>query len=307
MVCQTCNKEFVAQSKNAIYCCRSCYYIAHHKAKEKADDEFIPALQQADKLTNGFFLSRIVYEEIRKQHHLPCYGMINKKFHKWEDALSAANIIPYPSPERPRKSSSIKNTLPYTIENVKIDILRVRDIVQQTPTVIQYRQYGLFEWNLASRTLVGRDGAWAATCLACDLRPHTRTEGSGNGTISRYTTPSGMNVNMQSSYEVRFADRLTFWNEDWLCHQELPDGITFHGANQKPAKYRPDFFLPLRDIYFDTKGWFRNQDKSKIALVRKHNPDLEVYLVFKKQLTLAEVMSSFDEWFTLCTENQLFG
>jgi hypothetical protein len=308
IVCPVCNKTYITDFLKRKYCSRACYYIAHKEnnldsSTPKISGKFISAIQQANELTNGFFLSPKVYEKIRKKYQLPCYSMIIAKFHKWENALAAANIDPQPNVNnRPLESQSVtKNTIPPTVDAIIADILRVRDIVQQTPTLIQYKQHGLFEWNLASFVLTGKRGAWAETCLACNLQPHTRSEGSGNGTISQYTTQSGINVNMQSSYEVRFANRLTYWNEKWLCHQELPDGIPFAGYNQKPAIYRPDFFIPSRNLYFDTKGWYRPRDQGKMKLIHGQHPDLKVYLVFKEQLALAEHVTSFDEWFTACS------
>jgi hypothetical protein len=308
-ICDVCGKIMSynpTQKKSEFkFCSNECYY-KHKKGQPASNkipsEQLIEALQYANTLTNGFYLSCDFYETIRIEENLPSHLVIRRRFSGWENALTAAGINSQPSTNRPRKSqSTTKNTIPPTVDAIKSDILRVRDIVQQTPTVIQYKQHGLFEWNLASLILTGKRGAWAKTCNTCGLHPHTTAEGSGCGSITQYTTPSGTNVNMQSSYEVRFADRLTYWHENWICHQELPDGISFVGYANKPAKYHPDFFLPLKNIYFDTKGWFRPKDQGKMKLVYKQHPDLKIYLVFKEQLALAEHMASFDEWFAACS------
>jgi predicted nuclease of restriction endonuclease-like RecB superfamily len=47
--------------------------------------------------------------------------------------------------------------------------------------------------------------------------------------------------------------------------------------------YNPDFTVVLpggRKFFIEVKGFFRPEDKAKMAAVKKHNPDLDIRFVF---------------------------
>lgn len=50
-----------------------------------------------------------------------------------------------------------------------------------------------------------------------------------------------------------------------------------------PGYYLPDFvvcFPEGRKLYIEVKGWFRAEDKRKMAAVKQCNPDLDIRMVF---------------------------
>ena len=67
----------------------------------------------------------------------------------------------------------------------------------------------------------------------------------------------------------------------------------FHKANQSfeyentefeytiTHKYIPDFYDPINDVYYETKGYFTSKDRSKMLEVIKQNPGIKIVLVFQ--------------------------
>lgn len=52
-----------------------------------------------------------------------------------------------------------------------------------------------------------------------------------------------------------------------------------------PKRYLPDFVLHMKDgrkIYIEAKGFFRQEDRQKMAAVKKSNPHLDIRLIFGK-------------------------
>jgi hypothetical protein len=85
---------------------------------------------------------------------------------------------------------------------------------------------------------------------------------SGNwGKVSKYNTPNQGVVTMRSSWEVRLADYLSTSYEYWLYEPEvfkLTDLIS----------YKPDFYLPNRNIYIEVKGRTLEEDLHKVNKFR---------------------------------------
>lgn len=52
----------------------------------------------------------------------------------------------------------------------------------------------------------------------------------------------------------------------------------------KPKTYLPDFVLP-NGIVIETKGQFDSEDRTKMKLVKKQNPDLDIRFVFSRGAT----------------------
>jgi len=319
-ICQTCGKTFmylVYQKKfDAIFCSNKCYHKYRKTLKPPnyiEDQVLINALQIVNQQANNNFLTPALYDSFRKKLNFPAALTIRRRFVTWEAALAAAELPTEPTPDLPipvirrnHKCSNKKLLTPCTVETAKSDLLRVYNIIGQTPTLVQYKKYGIFPWTRVSMVLTGQDSLWAESCKMAGLVPHTTHEGSGNGLLVQYVTPSKNVVTLQSSYEERFAIVLDRWKENWICHRELSP-IKFKNKSGKTSNYRPDFYLPDRDIYLDTKGWLRPECKTKLNLVHESNPNLTLYLVFKEPLKLAEQCSSFDEWFDLSITQNLLG
>ena len=79
-----------------------------------------------------------------------------------------------------------------------------------------------------------------------------------------------------------FRSRLEENVSDLLC--EL--GIDYEYESTKVAYqiqhlYTPDFFLPNKHIYLETKGYWDPADRRKMKAVKEQNPDLDIRMVFQ--------------------------
>lgn len=322
--CAICGKsvEYYPSQRpgNAILCSKKCYYKYKKTLKPPnyIDDEIlIKALKTAAKLNEHPYLSSSIYEQIRKENGLPSKVIIQRRFGTWKAALKLAQLpteMPKPpkkkrirkKPKQTKTKSRLGRKPKLTKDEAVADLLRVAEVLGQTPTLVEYKKHGKYSWSTLSRAITGKPEKWALSCKIAGLLPHTTHEGNGNGSSVKFTTPSNNVVNLQSTYEVRFAKTLNRWGEFWVCHQELEPPIKFTNPKGRVGYYRPDFYIPSRDIYFDTKGWFRKAGKGKMIIVHACNPDLEIYLVFKDCLALAETSATFDEWFEAAQAQKLF-
>ena len=48
----------------------------------------------------------------------------------------------------------------------------------------------------------------------------------------------------------------------------------------KTSQYTPDFYLPERKIYLEVKGKLTLADRKKMVMVKHHNPDIKIVMVF---------------------------
>lgn len=65
----------------------------------------------------------------------------------------------------------------------------------------------------------------------------------------------------------------------------------------RKCSYTPDFILP-NGIVLEAKGWFRSADRSKLVLVKRSSPWVDIRLVFqnaKNRLT-KKTQTTYAEW-----------
>jgi len=76
--------------------------------------------------------------------------------------------------------------------------------------------------------------------------------------------------------------------EEAIALELASNGVifTFEGSKLKyirPEKehtYTPDFFLPVQNIFIETKGLFTTADRQKMKLVKSQYPDLDIRFIF---------------------------
>lgn len=78
-------------------------------------------------------------------------------------------------------------------------------------------------------------------------------------------------------YRSRLEERLARWLE--------VNGQSFEYETLKlnytvQAVYTPDFILP-NGVILEAKGYFRPEDRRKMAAIKKQHPDLDIRLVFQ--------------------------
>ena len=68
---------------------------------------------------------------------------------------------------------------------------------------------------------------------------------------------------------------------------------------QRICHYIPDFILP-NGVLIEGKGWFTPQDRSKLLLIKKQDPNLDIRLVFSKSTARLNKKSrtTYGEWST---------
>lgn len=310
--CHTCGIVFY-KSRSLVkgkehFCSGKCYgkykaTLTPHNYIET--DTILDSLRKAFVINNKPYMFSTEYDTIRKIENLPSALVTLRRFKTWKNALIEAklptrlpdNLFAMQVKSKDNSDSKLqKNIVFCTREEVISDLIKVATLMGQTPTCVAYNKHGKYTWHTASKAITGKNNKWANTCVEAGLLPHTTHEGNGEGKSVEYTTPSGNVVTLQSSYEMRFANTLNRFGLFWLCHRELENPIKFTNSKGITGKYRPDFYIPSKDIYLDTKGWYRPKDRSKMKIVRACNRDKTVYIVFKEAIALSEKSETFDSW-----------
>jgi len=76
--------------------------------------------------------------------------------------------------------------------------------------------------------------------------------------------------------------------EERVAEQLKTEGVKYQFEQTKlqyvkPEKihtYTPDFFLPIQNIFIESKGLFATADRQKMILVKAQHPDLDIRFVF---------------------------
>jgi hypothetical protein len=98
----------------------------------------------------------------------------------------------------------------------------------------------------------------------------------------KYKRKDGTEINVQGTWELKYAIYLEENNINFICHQGYFEYIDENGNNKI---YLPDFYLPETNIYIDIKNdYLYNKSVKKINLVRACNPNLNLLILLKKDL-----------------------
>lgn len=107
---------------------------------------------------------------------------------------------------------------------------------------------------------------------------------SGNGTCKwfDYVDQYGNEHRLQGSYEYKFAQKLDELNIKFKSH---PHGIKYE-INNKKTFYFPDFYIPSKNLYVDTKSnyYLKLQDLEKFNKVREQNSNINLVILTEKYL-----------------------
>lgn len=120
-------------------------------------------------------------------------------------------------------------------------------------------------------------------------------------------------IQFASKFEREFAKLLNRNNIKW---EYEPDRIYWL---PKPRTYVPDFKVYLKDgtpVYLETKGFFKQSDRSKMATIKEQHPDLDIRMVFmepkkvlSKKTKKASTYAAWAEkkgfdWSTICMPSE---
>lgn len=86
--------------------------------------------------------------------------------------------------------------------------------------------------------------------------------------------------------EIKLENGYRSGLEAEVAEQLEKSGVSFEYETKripymKEAKYIPDFILPS-GIIIEAKGRLTQEDRSKMRLVKKHNPELDIRFVFTR-------------------------
>ena len=142
-------------------------------------------------------------------------------------------------------------------------------------------RYGKKWTEEQKRVLIGRKGhPPGPTCKAFKSK--------GNW----YNTTDGNIIWLRSTYETRTAIKLDQLGVQWFYEPKIFN-ICINGNN---TTYRPDFYLPEYDIWWEVKGWFRDQAKTKIKNFNLQYPNELLYILFDEDIKKLELLPNFDEY-----------
>ena len=87
---------------------------------------------------------------------------------------------------------------------------------------------------------------------------------------------NGINWSVHGTWEKRVAEKLNEQNIKWTKNilLEYKDDIIRH--------YNPDFFIIDANEYLEIKGYFSPQNKKKMDLVIKNNPEIKIRFLMEK-------------------------
>ena len=95
----------------------------------------------------------------------------------------------------------------------------------------------------------------------------------------KYAHSNGDEYKVQGTWELAFIKWLDDNNLEFTCHK----GRIPYVLDEKNKNYYPDFWVAKFDAYIDIKCK-HFYDKNKFDAIRECNPDIEVKILFKKDL-----------------------
>jgi len=87
---------------------------------------------------------------------------------------------------------------------------------------------------------------------------------------SLYTTVDGLEVKMDSTWEVAMAKKLDELGVKWARDESLV--LEYRTIRGRKRRYIPDFFLPEYDLYIEVKGYWTDAARHKMTDVQERNP-----------------------------------
>jgi hypothetical protein len=121
-------------------------------------------------------------------------------------------------------------------------------------------------------------------CKACYVKSDKAMEQRGrtfSKTRKYKTNPiTGQQFYLMSALEERFFDSCVT-NKIKFCKAST---LTWKEDNGKQHTYFPDFYLPDKNLFIETKGYLTKEDKIKLHLVKEQNPNIELLLLFRKDV-----------------------
>ena len=219
---------------------------------------------------------------------VPIQGLVNYC------SLSCRNIRTHSAETKQKISqSAFKN---YEVNPDLIENLRITNLgkTHSTETKEKISQSGSKPNPTRSEKLrIARTGRKTSEATKQKLSVIAKNNKFGGHTSKKrfyYTTKSGEQVYLQSSYEITVAQNLDNANVIWT----RPEPILWIDYEDKERRYYPDFYLPEFNVYLDPKNdYLMIKDVEKINNVMIQN-DVKILMLSKNNLTWESIKSLVD-------------
>jgi predicted nuclease of restriction endonuclease-like RecB superfamily len=93
---------------------------------------------------------------------------------------------------------------------------------------------------------------------------------------SMYTTVDGLEVLMDSTWEVAMAKKFDELGVKWRRDENMI--LEYRTVRNRKRKYIPDFYLPEYDLYVEVKGYWTDAARHKMVDVVERN-NVEVLIL----------------------------
>jgi hypothetical protein len=90
------------------------------------------------------------------------------------------------------------------------------------------------------------------------------------------TKQIGLKHGFRSGLEEQIATKLRTLSVEYEYEKRKLNYV----KPQKAHTYTPDFYLPNKNIYIETKGYFTTADRQKMKLIKEQHPELDIRFVF---------------------------
>ena len=86
----------------------------------------------------------------------------------------------------------------------------------------------------------------------------------------------GLKHGFRSGLEERIASEL----KTECVEYEFEKTKLKYTKPEKVHSYTPDFYIPKKDMFIETKGLFTSADRQKMRLVKEQHPNLDIRFIF---------------------------
>ena len=107
---------------------------------------------------------------------------------------------------------------------------------------------------------------------------------------SVYTTIDGLEVKMDSTWEVAMAEKLDELNIRWVRNDDMK--LEYTTVRGRKRKYIPDFYLPDYDLYIEVKGYWTDASRHNMKDIEERNP--RKILILESLAEIAGVKQKLD-------------
>jgi len=108
-------------------------------------------------------------------------------------------------------------------------------------------------------------------------------------------------MHFQGSYEFKFGLWLENEGIKFLCHKDVKI-FKYIAENGRETCYHPDFYLPETDEYFEIKGYFSDEARTKLEIIKKTYPELKLSIYTTEVLSKLKILD-IDKTLCLNIEN----